>query len=145
MLCAFVRNCVIPPTIICIINCFASSVGFEQAHLLRVSFTLSMVADQGWAASILFPIHPPRTCVRFLSVVIVMPGGRLLLSECIHQVWAILCWCFSVSMDIISVFSRLNLAPNTLHHFVRRISRLAYSIYLCLPSIWWYCLHIALF
>ena len=77
MPCAFVRNCVIPATTICIINLFMSRVGFKQAHLSRVAFILSVMGDQGCASSSLLPIQAPRTLVAVPSMAILMLGGRV--------------------------------------------------------------------
>ena len=121
--CAFVRNCVMPSTVICIIRCFASRVGLEHAQQLSLSFILSRTVVHGWASSILFPIQAPRMQVGWPSVAIRIPGGRRWSSGCICHEWITLCLCISVPMGIISVFSRLNFAPDARYHFSRMCSR----------------------
>ena len=76
ILCAFVRNCVMPPTIICIIRRFASRVGLDLLHLSRDAFMLSRAGDHVCAPSTLFPIHAPSICVGFPSSAIFIPGVR---------------------------------------------------------------------
>ena len=124
--CALVWNCVMPPITICTISLFTSRVGLARAHLFMVSLILSIMGDQGWASSILLPIQAPRTWVAFPSVAILMPRGRGGSSGWICRVWDILPWCVSVPIAMISVFSRLNFAPDARHHFFRIFSRSEY-------------------
>lgn len=44
---ALVRNCVIAPTIICIIKCLVSSVGLHLLHLSSDCFILLIIRFQG--------------------------------------------------------------------------------------------------
>ena len=91
--------------------------------MVGLSFILSRTVVHGWASSILFPIQVPRMQVGWPSVAIQIPGGRGGSSGCICHEWITLCLCVSVPMDIISVFSRLNFAPDARHHFSRTCSR----------------------
>lgn len=127
MPCAAVRNCVIPPANICVIWRFASRVGWPLFHRFRVALTLSSIGSHGSAALALFPIHAPRQRTVFPSwaIFIVWERGRsfrvIFLEE--HT----LSQCSSVPMGIISVFSRLNLAPEAVHHLDRMFCRAAYE------------------
>lgn len=62
----------------------------------------------------------------FPSVAMLMPGGRGGSSGWICCVWVSLPLCVSVPIGMISVFSRLNFAPDARHHFCRMFSRSEY-------------------
>ena len=124
--CALVRYCVIPPTIIWTMSCFASMVGRDVAHWSSLSFILSIICDHGCVWSTLFPIQAPRTLVGLPSLAIFISRLSGSSSLCILLESIILFLCVSVPIGMISVFSRLNFAPDALHHVVSSSSRSLY-------------------
>lgn len=124
--CAFVRNCVIPPTIICMISLFMSRVGFVTAHCFSLSCILSIIGDHGCVWSTLFPIQAPRTLVGSLSLVILisrLSGASSSCSFC--ELYTLSLWAVD-PIGMISVFSRLNFALEALHQTVSNFSRSEY-------------------
>ena len=51
-------------------------------------------------------------------------GGLFLFTLCVEQ---ILCLCVEVPIGMISIFSRLNLAPDAMHHMERICWRAVYK------------------
>ena len=123
--CAAVRNCVMPPANIWVMWRFASKVGWPLFQRFRVAFTLSRIGSHGSAAFVLFPIHAPRHRTALPSGVILIAwesgGSFLVIFLEVH----ILSLCSSVPIGMISVFSRLNLAPEAMHQLDRMFWRVA--------------------
>ena len=84
-----------------------------------MDLTFSTIGSQGSAAFVLFPIHAPRHRTACPSSAMWMSwwrGGSLLLIFCVVQILSL---CSRVPIGIISVFSRLNFAPDARHQLVR--------------------------
>ena len=128
---ALVRNWVMPPTVIWVIRCFASRVGFEVVQLSSVFLILSSVVLHGCAWSTLFPIHAPRMRVGLPSSAILIPGGSGVSVGWRVRSSTIRTLCCLEPIGIISVFSRLNFAPEALHQVFSRFSS---DIYLSEPD-----------
>ena len=118
--CAFIRNWVCPPTITWIIFALPIMVGFDFPHLPRFLCILSRVISHSAVLLALFPIQAPRDLIASLSFAILILGFSGLASS-----WSTLHFvriCLLCSLDpigIISVFSMLNFAPDTLHQSLR--------------------------
>lgn len=68
--CAFVRNCVIPPTIIWMINFFPSREGCPILHLLRLFSIFVSVGSQDAVCSVSLPIQAPSDLIGLPSLAI---------------------------------------------------------------------------
>src|SRR6267154_3235039 len=124
--CALVRNCVMPPMNICMINRFPSSIGWPLFHLLRVVSILSRIGSQGVVLSSSFPIQAPRDLMGLLSwaILIVFSQGSSSVISFLVVITVVLCALDPIGR--ISVFSMLNLAPDARHHFCRMSFRSLY-------------------
>ena len=113
---AMVRNWVNPPTTACTINFLPIIVRYDVPHLSRCLFILSITGSHGTASFVLFPIHAPKNLIALPSSAIFIRSSRPL-----QSCWFIFCvrttcsLCSSEPMGTTSVFSMLNLAPDTRH------------------------------
>ena len=123
---AFVRNCVILPTVSCIISRFASREGLVWFQRSSACLIFSIVGVQGWAGSRSFPIQAPRQRVGCPSGAILMFSGRGWSSGWSCLVVRTHSRCCLVPVGITSVFSTLNFAPEARHHRVRIYSSVSY-------------------
>ena len=115
MPCAFVRNCVIPPTVICIIRRLPFREGLPSFHRSSVFEILSSVGSHVAAFSTLFPIHAPRVRIGWPSAAILICGFHGVSFSFSFLSFRIFCLACSVPIGRISVFSRLNFAPDASH------------------------------
>src|SRR5216683_6868657 len=117
---AWVRNCVCPPTTICIIIFLPLRVGCTFLHLSSLVLILSMIGSQGVRSLVLFPIHAPNIHIASPSFAILMPSGSGIWSLRFSSlIVAAFSRCSSFLIGMISVFSWLNLASDIWHHSSR--------------------------
>ena len=116
---AAVRNCDIPPANIWVMCLFASREGWPLFHFCRVDLILSRIGSHGSAAFVALPIQAPRHLTAFPSSAMRMPCWRGGSSVFTLRVVQILCLWVGVPIGITSVFSKLNQAPDAMHHLDR--------------------------
>ena len=126
MPCTFVRNCVVPPTTICIISLFLSSIGCPWLHLLRLFCILSSSGSHGAVSLVLFPIHALRDCTALPSADMCTELWSDSLSGCSRLVFRTLSWYCVVPIGMISVFVVLNFTPDIVHYLDRMSCRSSY-------------------
>ena len=122
--CALVRNWVMPVTTIWMMRRLPSRVGCDLFHMLREAFILLSTGAQGVVSSSPFPIQAPRqrtACPSGAMCTLVLSGLSAGWIWWEVRMWL---WCVLVPIGMTSVFSRLNLVPDTVHHWFRRDSRL---------------------
>ena len=73
----------------------------------------------------MFLIQAPRILVGWPSGAIWMPSANGVSSGCRQRVSSTQFWCSAVPIGMISVFSRLNLAPEAVHQVLSRCSRVS--------------------
>lgn len=113
---AFVRNWVIPPTTICIISFFPSREGWPNSHLIKLCSIFSNIGSQDVACSTSFPIHAPKERIGVPSRAIRIWSPQGVSCSFSFRFCRMLARWVLEPMGSISVFSRLNLAPDALHH-----------------------------
>jgi hypothetical protein len=124
--CALVRNWVIPPTIICTMRRRASRVGFVVAQERSDCCIRSIFVDQTCVGLVSFPIQVPRILVGWPSSAIQILSVSRESFGCGQRVLRTLSRCGFGPIGMISVFSRLNLAPDAVHQVSRMFSRVLY-------------------
>ena len=103
--------------VICIINFLPCKVGWNLPQALSVCWALSTMGSHGVSSLELFPTLAPRMWMASLSLVIFMRSSSGIRSlGLIFLVVANWSLCSVVPKGMISVFSRLNLAPEAWHH-----------------------------
>ena len=128
MPCVLVRNCVMAPTVSCIISCLASRVGLCLFQSSRDCLILSIIGFQGCVWLVLLPIHAPRHLMVLLSFAILISSWSLWSSGWSFLVVVTLSRCSCVPIGMISVFSMLNLVPDALHHRERISCSVSYLL-----------------
>ena len=113
-------NCVCPPMVAWIIICFPFRVRCTLSHRFSFFFMMSSISSQGVRLFILLPIQVPSILMASLSQAILMFRGRVLLSCGLNfLVFTMEFLWDAFPIGMISVFSMLNLTPETLHHLSR--------------------------
>ena len=116
MPCAWVRNCMWPPTTAWMIRLLPSVLGQTFFHLERLIFILSRIGSHGVWLSVLLPIHTPSIRTASLSLAIqICSGSGDRSSGFSFHVWATERLCALEPIGMISVLSMLNLAPDVRH------------------------------
>lgn len=112
----FARYWVLPPITAWAMILFPYKVGFIFCHLSMLYLTLSIMVPHGVRSFVLFPTHAPKRRTASWSFAILIRSSSWLLSLGLIRREAITSaqWLY-VPMGIISVFSMLNLAPETSH------------------------------
>lgn len=123
MPCALVKNCVIPPTTIWTMSRLPSSVGWPKFHRVRFCSIFVSTGSQGAAWSSSFPTQAPRVLMGLPSLAILTWSDQGSSSSLNFLLITTDARCAGEPIGRISVFSRLNLAPDARHQDWRMSSR----------------------